>query len=212
MTTSTSTLRTLSSGLNTSGSSHDPEIFIGGTTFLVGLASLNDPCPLELIMDCPPLPLRSTEGTNAAEELFPPPAPVSTNTSTGMRQLVQVRCHTNARTHTCLVPTPMVARLRVANAGSLYRGEGTMETSSAASSPLLLTYPPLVVAARWILPLSSPPPRSCARCSLRLLFPREEPPGAHPQARETREAPSLALLSSIVYALNILEHREHTRL
>ena len=67
-----------------------------------------------------------------------------------------------------------------------------MKTSSAASSPLLLKFSPLVDAARWILPLSSPSPRSCVRCSPWLLFPREEPPGAHPQARETREAPALA--------------------
>ena len=78
-----------------------------------------------------------------------------------------------------------------------------METSSVAYSPLLLTCPPLVDVERWILPLFSPSPRTCFRCSLRLLFPREEPPGANPQARETREVPALAPPSSTVYALNV---------
>ena len=67
-TTRASTFHTLFSGLNTSRSSHDPDIFVGGTALLVGLASLNRPCPLGLITDCPPLQLRSTERTNAAEK------------------------------------------------------------------------------------------------------------------------------------------------
>ena len=78
-----------------------------------------------------------------------------------------------------------------------------MKTSSAASSPLLLKFSPLVDAARWILPLSPPPPRSCVRSSRWLLFPREESPGVHRQARETREAPALAPSSSTVQAFNI---------
>ena len=53
---------------NTSGSSHHHKILTGWTTLVLGLAALDHPCPLGLITDCPPLPLRSTERTNAAEE------------------------------------------------------------------------------------------------------------------------------------------------
>ena len=53
-TTRTNTLRTLSSGRNTSGSSNDPAIYMGGVALLPGLAALSHRCPLELTIDFPP--------------------------------------------------------------------------------------------------------------------------------------------------------------
>ena len=52
-TTRTSTLRTGSSVLKTSGSSHDSGFFSPGAVLLVGLAAVNHPCPLRIIIDGP---------------------------------------------------------------------------------------------------------------------------------------------------------------
>ena len=65
--TRTSMFVTLSSRLNTSGSSHEPNTFMGVVSLLVELAARSHPCQRGLNIDCPPLPLLSTKFTNAIE-------------------------------------------------------------------------------------------------------------------------------------------------
>ena len=175
-TTRTNTLRTLSSGRNTSGSSNDPAIYMGGVALLPGLAALSHHCPLELTIDCPPLSLSSTDHTKASEAYFPPPAPVSTNTFTGIRQLVFVWCHTNAMTHTCLAPQPTASTRfeslvsATANSSPLFR--------SAGLAPLPLLCPVLLRASRlrpWspssLFPSAGPCLRPCRLLSPSMWLP-----------------------------------------